>query len=102
MQFVNITPIISFMLMFTLARRSSGQKKCNTADWWKSLETTEWSVCPRKSEYLKGFYRSLYGGRDAERVGTLQEGECCGAVEPQFVGQPANCSRVDWSLTLDR
>ncbi|XP_022795988.1 uncharacterized protein LOC111334503 [Stylophora pistillata] len=100
MQFLFINQLVSFILIFSMVYRISSDS-CQTADWERSLDFTPgWSVCPRNNTYLKGFWRSEKKTGD-ERVGRLERGSCCDAVEPRYTGQPSKCVNKDWSRTLN-
>ncbi|KAL9955508.1 hypothetical protein ACROYT_G036842 [Oculina patagonica] len=74
--------------------------QCDKADWGASLDRTGWSVCPQKNTYLKGLWRHERKWGD-ERVGRIEYGRCCPALEEDFANQPAVCSNANWRSTLD-
>ncbi|KAL9987757.1 hypothetical protein ACROYT_G002114 [Oculina patagonica] len=77
-----------------------GEKQCDQADWWASLDRRGWSLCPQNNTYLKGLWRHDRVPGD-ERVGRIEFGRCCTPWEKDFANQPAVCNNANWWSTLD-
>ena len=97
MWFVFALQVISELLMFQPAKCAS----CDKADWSVSLDRAVWSTCPKSNTYLRGLWRSPRQAGD-ERVGRIEYGRCCQAIEPSYTNKPATCSIANRQHTLDR
>ena len=97
MWFLFVLQLISELLMFQPAKCAS----CDQADWSVSLDRATWSTCPKRNTYLRGLWRSPRKAGD-ERVGRIEYGRCCKAIEPSYTNEPATCSNANWLHTLDR
>ena len=94
MQFLAIQLTISLLLSLQLSTILS----CDIANWWISLDSPGWSVCPRNNTYITGFYRTGPMGNNG--VNFLEEAKCCEAGQG-YTNQPALCLNADWTATLD-
>jgi len=97
MWFLFALQLISGSLIFQPAKCAS----CEQADWSVSLDRATWSTCPKRNTYLRGLWRSPRKAGD-ERVGRIEYGRCCKAIEPSYTNKPATCSNANWLHTLDR
>ena len=73
---------------------------CDNADWSVSLDRATWSTCPKRNTYLRGLWRNSREEGD-ERVGRIEYGRCCQAIEPSYINKPATCSNANWKHTLN-
>lgn len=95
--------LISLLLLiqadFTLS-------KCTEANWRASFDRQGWSVCPDDREFLTGFWRSGQEFRLFQAWGDglwlLENGNCCPAIDPRYIGQHSTCVDESWSATLDK
>ncbi|XP_022808737.1 uncharacterized protein LOC111345723 [Stylophora pistillata] len=76
-------------------------QNCEEADWQASLDQIGWSMCPRKTTFLRGLWRHDPMPGD-NRVGRIETGNCCRAEEPTFINQSSTCLNADWSLLSNR